>query len=69
VFKAACVACHGEDGRGGHGGGAPLDQVDDVAMVIATITDGRGNMPPLGGALTPEQISAVAAYVVEELFE
>jgi alcohol dehydrogenase (cytochrome c) len=69
VFRTACVACHGEDGRGGHGGGAPLDQVKDVAMIIATVTDGRGNMPPLGGALTPEQISAVAAYVVNDLFE
>ena len=69
VFQAACVACHGEDGRGGHGGGAPLDQVKDPALVMATVTDGRGNMPPLGGALTPEQIRAVAAYVVNDLFK
>jgi alcohol dehydrogenase (cytochrome c) len=69
VFKAACVACHGEDGRGGHGGGAPLDQVTDAALVMTVITDGRGNMPPLGGALTPEQIRAVAAYVTNGLFE
>jgi len=69
VFKTTCVACHGEDGRGGHGGGAPLDQVTDSALVIATVTDGRGTMPPLGGALTAEQIRAVAAYVVNDLFK
>jgi alcohol dehydrogenase (cytochrome c) len=69
VFKTACVACHGEDGRGGHGGGASLDQVKDAALVATVITDGRGNMPPLGGALTPEQIRAVAAYVTNGLFE
>ncbi len=69
VFRAACVACHGEDGRGGHGGGAPLDQVKDAVLVMTVITDGRGNMPPLGGALTPEQIRAVAAYVTNGLFE
>jgi alcohol dehydrogenase (cytochrome c) len=69
VFRAACVACHGEDGRGGHGGGAPLDQVKDAALVMTVITDGRGNMPPLGGALTPEQVRAVAAYVTNGLFE
>jgi alcohol dehydrogenase (cytochrome c) len=69
VFKTTCIACHGEDGRGGHGGGAPLDQVADAALVIATVTDGRGTMPPLGGALTAEQIRAVAAYVVNDLFK
>ena len=69
VFRAACVPCHGEDGRGGHGGGAPLDQVTDPALVIATVTDGRGNMPPLGGVLTPEQIRAVADYVTNDLFK
>ena len=69
VFRQACVACHGEDGRGGHGGGAPLDQVTDAALVMTTVTDGRGNMPPLGGVLTAEQVRAVAAYVVNELFK
>ena len=26
LFEQACVVCHGDDGKGGHGGGAPLDQ-------------------------------------------
>jgi mono/diheme cytochrome c family protein len=69
VFKLACVACHGEDGRGGPGGGAPLEKVTDATMVAAMVTDGRGNMPPLAEALTAEQIRAVAAYVVNGLFE
>jgi alcohol dehydrogenase (cytochrome c) len=63
VFKTACVPCHGEDGLGGHGGGAPLDQVKDPALVVMMINDGRGSMPPLAGMLTPEQVRAVAAYV------
>jgi alcohol dehydrogenase (cytochrome c) len=69
VFREACVACHGEDGMGGHGGGAPLDKVEDPALIITTVTDGRGSMPPLGGLLTQEQIRAVAAYVTTELFK
>jgi alcohol dehydrogenase (cytochrome c) len=69
VFQTACVACHGEDGMGGHGGGAPLDQVKDPALVTAIVTDGRGTMPPLAGVLTPEQIRAVAAYVTNGLFK
>jgi alcohol dehydrogenase (cytochrome c) len=69
VFKTACVACHGEDGMGGHGGGAPLDQVKDPALVMAMVNDGRGSMPPLAGLLTPEQVRAVAAYVTNGLFK
>jgi quinohemoprotein ethanol dehydrogenase len=69
VFQQACVACHGEDGMGGHGGGAPLDMVKDPALVIALVNDGRGSMPPLSGMLTQEQIRAVAAYVTIELFK
>ena len=63
VFTTACVPCHGEDGLGGHGGGAPLDQVKDPNLVIQMVNDGRGSMPPLAGLLSPQQIRAVAAYV------
>jgi mono/diheme cytochrome c family protein len=38
-------------------------------MVVGMVTDGRGNMPPLADALTAEQIRAVAAYVVNDLFK
>ncbi len=69
VFKAACVACHGEDGRGGHGGGAPLDQVTDPALVMTTVTDGRGSMPPLGGVLTPSRSAPSRRTSPTSLFE
>jgi quinohemoprotein ethanol dehydrogenase len=69
VYYDTCVVCHGEDGRGGHGGGPPLDQVTDAALVFATVTDGRGQMPALGGMLTSEQVRAVAAFVVNDLFK
>ncbi len=69
VFKQVCVLCHGDDGRGGDRGGAPLDAVTDSALVVSTVTDGRGSMPPLGDALTQDEIRAVAAYVVNELFK
>jgi len=67
VFTQVCVVCHGEDGKGGHTGGAPLDRIRDVSVAIQTITTGRNNMPPFGGSLTPEQIRDVGAYVVEVL--
>ncbi|HEU4619498.1 MAG TPA: PQQ-binding-like beta-propeller repeat protein [Gammaproteobacteria bacterium] len=68
VFERTCVPCHGEDGLGGHGGGAPLDQIADAEAAITTITGGLNNMPAFGGALSDEEIRDVAAYIVTDLF-
>jgi mono/diheme cytochrome c family protein len=59
--------CHGDDGKGGHTGGAPLDKVRDLDAAIATVTNGRNNMPPFGRAFTPEQIRDVTEYVLQVL--
>jgi alcohol dehydrogenase (cytochrome c) len=67
IFRQACVPCHGEDGAGGHGGGAPLDRVTDLAAAIQTVTEGRNAMPAFARALTDEQIRAVSRYIVEQL--
>ena len=67
VFGETCVICHGEDGLGGHGGGAPLDTVPNAAAVIDVVTAGRNSMPSFAGLLTPVEIRDVAAYVAEHL--
>jgi alcohol dehydrogenase (cytochrome c) len=67
LFVQACVVCHGEDGKGGHGGGASLVAVKDPALVIQTVSVGRNDMPPFRTTFTPEQIRDVSAYVVEGL--
>jgi alcohol dehydrogenase (cytochrome c) len=67
VFTQACVACHGDDGKGGHGGGMPLTSVPTVDFAAETITLGRNNMPAFGSSLSAEQIRAVSEYVVAEL--
>jgi mono/diheme cytochrome c family protein len=67
LYEQACVICHGADGRGGHGGGAPLVGVRDFSAVIQTVTAGRNDMPPFRSSLTSEQIRDVSAYVVEAL--
>ena len=67
LFTLNCAVCHGDDGKGGHTGGAPLDKVRDLDAAIATVTNGRNNMPPFRGAFTPEQIHDVSAYVVQTL--
>ena len=68
LFTQNCAVCHGDDGKGGHTGGAPLDKVRDLDVAIQTVTNGRNtNMPPFRTAFTPEQIRDVSAYVVETL--
>ncbi|PYX44603.1 MAG: hypothetical protein DMG79_20610 [Acidobacteria bacterium] len=76
VGGAACTGCHGNSGQGTPLG-PPLTgkkwlwSDGSYAGINKTITDGvsqpkqyRSPMPPMGGAqLTPDQASAVAAYV------
>jgi len=67
VFEQACVVCHGNDGKGGHGAGAPLDRLTDIAAAMQTITTGRNSMPGFSSTLTADQVRDVSAYVVREL--
>jgi alcohol dehydrogenase (cytochrome c) len=67
LFEQACVVCHGEDGKGGHGGGAPLTNIRDVDAAIRTVTEGRNNMPPFNATFTAEQIRDLSGYVVAVL--
>jgi mono/diheme cytochrome c family protein len=69
VFRSACVACHGEDGRGGHGGGIDLRNATDFTLVVNIVSQGRNNMPPLGAVFTPEQLRDVAGYVSRTIAE
>ena len=76
VGGAACTGCHGESGQGTPlgpdlTGKKWLWSDGSYAGIKKTITEGvmqpkqyRSPMPPMGGAqLTPDQISALAAYV------
>jgi mono/diheme cytochrome c family protein len=65
VYRSACVACHGDDGAGGHGGGIDLRNSNDFATVVTVIAQGRNNMPALGAVFTPEQLRDVAGYVAD----
>jgi len=67
LYQQACVICHGDSGTGGHGGGASLKAVTDLAATIQTVTAGRNTMPPFAASFTPEQIRDVSAYIVQVL--
>jgi alcohol dehydrogenase (cytochrome c) len=64
VYAAACTFCHGEQGEGGHGGGPSLASVATVGAALLAVSEGRGDMPAFGAALSPEQIRDVSAYVM-----
>jgi glucose/arabinose dehydrogenase/mono/diheme cytochrome c family protein len=76
VGGASCTGCHGASGAGTPLGPDLTDKKwlwsdGSYAGIAKTITDGvmqpkeyRSPMPPMGGAqLTPDQVSALAAYV------
>jgi cytochrome c551 len=69
VFAEHCAGCHGEDGHGGPGGPdlttMPLAQTESGA--VQQVTNGGGGMPPFGEELSKEEISDVAAFVVQDV--
>ena len=67
LYQQACVICHGETGTGGHGGGASLKTVKDLAATIQTVMAGRNSMPPFATSFSPAQIRDISAYVVQVL--
>jgi alcohol dehydrogenase (cytochrome c) len=67
LYKAACVACHGDAGTGGHGGGPTLLTNLAPDSIRQVTTFGRNNMPTFRDVYTPDQIQDVGAYVVEVL--
>jgi quinohemoprotein ethanol dehydrogenase len=67
VFAQFCAACHGEEGKGGHGGGPNITQVASLELVANTVISGKNNMPPFAAALTFAQIRDVAAYTATQL--
>jgi mono/diheme cytochrome c family protein len=72
LYERFCVACHGDTGLGGHGGGASLLTIattpNNVPAIYATANTGKNqNMPPFKGALKPEEIRDIAGYISKAL--
>jgi cytochrome c6 len=67
LFAQACVVCHGEDGKSGHGAAPSLAAVKDLQFAIQTVTAGRNTMPAFRESFTPEQIRDVSAFVTGTL--
>jgi mono/diheme cytochrome c family protein len=72
LYERYCVVCHGDNGLGGHGGGASLQTIattpNNLSAIYATANTGKNqNMPPFKGALKPEEIRDIAGYISKEL--
>ncbi|MCP5143721.1 MAG: PQQ-binding-like beta-propeller repeat protein [Gammaproteobacteria bacterium] len=63
VYMTACVACHGDEGKGGHGGGISLENASDYAAIVDIVSTGRKDMPPLAAAIGAVNLRDVAAFV------
>lgn len=68
LYARVCLPCHGTAGMGGHGGGAPLDRLQDYDAALRTISNGKNDMPAFSASLTPDQIRDVSAYIFDVLF-
>jgi uncharacterized membrane protein SirB2 len=65
LFLNNCVVCHGVDGNRGLSGSPLLTESTlTEAEVLDRIANGKGNMPAYKDALSPEQIDALAGYVL-----
>jgi quinohemoprotein ethanol dehydrogenase len=67
IYKAACLACHGADGRGGQGGGPTLLGKLDAEQIRAVSTTGHNNMPTFREIYDANQLRDVAEYIVQVL--
>lgn len=67
LYRDGCLPCHGYDGEGGEGGGAPLTAGLDLAAIMATTTTGRNNMPSFAGIYSPQQLQDIATHITQNL--
>ncbi|NJR65909.1 MAG: c-type cytochrome [Leptolyngbyaceae cyanobacterium CRU_2_3] len=72
VFEVNCAGCHINGGnivrRGKNLKLKTLqkNQMDSLEAIAAIVTHGKNNMSAYGDRLSPEQIQAVAAYVLDQ---
>jgi cytochrome c6 len=70
TFQARCAGCHGPDGTRSIPamGVKPLNTPEvkqkGAATLTKEVTDGVGKMPPFGGKLSADEISAAVGYVL-----
>jgi alcohol dehydrogenase (cytochrome c) len=67
LYAEACVACHGEQGDGGHGGGPSLVAGQPPEAIVTIAKAGKNNMPPFGRVYSDADLKDVAGYITSVL--
>lgn len=65
IYTTTCVVCHGDTGKGGTHGGAPLTSKLTADAIVTVVRNGRNDMPAFGSAFSPETLQDLTAYVLE----
>ena len=66
IYTTRCAGCHGLDGQLQLAGAKALPASTlKKEEVVAQIQMGKGSMPPFDGRLSPQEIKAVADYVIQ----
>jgi mono/diheme cytochrome c family protein len=67
IYREACVACHGEAGDGGHGGGPTLIAGLDAETVRVVAGAGQNSMPGFGRIYSAAEINDLSGYIIDVL--
>ncbi len=68
LYATNCAGCHGANGEGARAKaitGIGAFFTEDASPLVNLVANGGTNMPAFGSKLTPEEIDAVVAYVVD----
>jgi mono/diheme cytochrome c family protein len=66
IYTTRCAGCHGLDGQLQMSGAKALPASTlKKEEVVTQIQMGKGNMPPFDSRLSPQEIKAVADYVIQ----
>ena len=63
LYTRYCSSCHGAHGEGGRSGPVSGTSLSRAELITIT-TDGLGSMPGYSSRMTPEEIEAIAAFVL-----
>ena len=66
IYDSACVACHGETGQGGHGGGPALSGNQSLSELMLIINAGRNTMPGFA-TFSDQELLDVSTFVAERM--
>ena len=68
LYKNACVPCHGEDAKGGHGGGPSLVEGLSVNDIWSVAYSGKNkNMPAFGNQMSSADLQDISSYIADVL--